>query len=342
MALNKIPVNLITGFLGVGKTTTLQNILKSKPSDERWAVIINEFGAVSIDHTAFAGADENGLVVKEVAGGCICCSANLPMQMTLTLVLRQIKPHRILIEPTGMGHPATILDMLRGKFLKDVLDIRATVCLVDPRQWENEEYREHETFIDQITLADVLIANKIDLAGEILTKEFLAWAKDLFPPKILIGAVEQGDIDPHWLDIEPFPNRKALHPNAHDHEHHHHYHNEELPIPEVGRPLMRESHGLGMYSCGWVFSPEEVFDLAKLKSWMTSLKNVERVKGAFRTGVDWVLINAVHGEFSIEFLSYRRDSRVECISENPLPWKTLEDGLKSCILVYSEKPTVKQ
>lgn len=340
MILNKIPVNVITGFLGVGKTTTLQNILKRKPADERWAIIINEFGTVSIDHTTFAGADENDLIVKEIAGGCICCTANLPMQMTLTMVLRQVKPHRILIEPTGIGHPETILDMLRGKFLKDVLNVRATVCLVDPRQWENEDYREHETFIDQITLADVLIANKIDLAGETLTQEFLEWAKELFPPKILIGAVEQGDVDPNWLNIEPFPNRKSLHPQAHDHEHHHHHHNEELPIPQVGKPLMRESHGLGRCSCGWVFSPDEVFELAKLKVWISSLQNVERVKGAFRTGVDWVLINAVRGEFSIEYLAYRRDSRVECISANPLPWKTLEDGLRGCILSVSEKTTM--
>lgn len=337
MSLHKIPVNLITGFLGVGKTTTLQNILKHKPADERWAVIINEFGAVSIDHTAFAGADENGLVVKEIAGGCICCTANLPMQMTLTLVLRQVKPHRILIEPTGIGHPESILDLLHGKFLKDVLDVRATICLIDPRQWEKEDYRQHETYIDQVTLADVLIANKIDLAGKVLTQTFLEDASALFPPKILIGAVTQGDIDPSWLNIEPFPNRKALHPHAHDHAHHHQHPNEELPIPEVGIPLMRESHGLERYSCGWVFSPEEVFNLSKLKSWVVSLKNVERVKGAFRTGVDWVLINAVRGEFSVEYLAYRRDSRVECIATNPLPWKTLEDELKDCLLTV---PTI--
>jgi G3E family GTPase len=331
--LYKIPVNLITGFLGVGKTTTLQNILQRKPAEERWAVIINEFGAVSIDHTPFAGADENGLVVKEVAGGCICCTANLPMQMTLTLVLRQVKPHRILVEPTGMGHPESILDMLQSRFLKDVLDIRATVCLVDPRQWAKEEYRTHETFIDQITLADVLIANKTDLAGEALTREFLEWGQALFPPKILLGAVTQGDIDPQWLDIEPFPQRKALYPQAHAHEHHHHHHDEQLPVPQVGKPLMCESHGLGRYSCGWVFSPEEVFDLHKLKTWLALLSQVERVKGAFRTGTDWVLLNAVRGEFSVEYLAYRRDSRVECIAANPLPWKTLEDGLKACILV---------
>ena len=129
----KIPVNIITGFLGVGKTTTIQHILASKPQNERWAIIINEFGAVSIDHTAFE--EKDSLLIKEVSGGCICCTANLPMQVTLTSILRSQKPDRILIEPTGMGHPENILDLLQNKYLKDILEIRATICLVDPRRW---------------------------------------------------------------------------------------------------------------------------------------------------------------------------------------------------------------
>lgn len=332
--MNKIPVNLITGFLGVGKTTSIKQLLKNKPTNERWALIINEFGAVAIDQTAFEETTENGLTVREVAGGCICCTANLPMQMTLTLVLRQIKPHRILIEPTGIGHPESILDMLRSKFLRDVLDIRATICLVDPRQWQQDKYREHETFIDQITLSDVLIANKIDLAGEALTHDFLSWAKDLFPPKILIGAVNQGDIDSNWIDIEPFVQRKALYPQAHEAHHHTHHHPEETADPSTGFEGMvrRESHGLGQYGCGWMFSPDVVFELPKLKAFVASLQSYERVKGAFRTGVDWVLINAVRGEFTVEYLAYRRDSRIEVISTSPIPWKTIEDGLRNCVL----------
>lgn len=203
----KIPVNIITGFLGVGKTTAIKHILANKPANERWAIIINEFGAVSIDHTAID--EQDGLVIKEVAGGCICCTANVPMQVTLTSILRNQKPDRILIEPTGMGHPASILDLLQSKYLKDILEIRATICLVDPRRWADVNVRSHETFQDQINLADVLVANKADLVGEELAEKFKLWSKSLFPPKLLVETVSNGKINVDWLDIEPFTGRKA-------------------------------------------------------------------------------------------------------------------------------------
>jgi G3E family GTPase len=330
--IQKIPTNLITGFLGVGKTTALQHILKTKPNDERWALIINEFGAISIDHTPFAEADQNGLMVKEVAGGCICCSANLPMQVTLNLVIKQLKPHRILIEPTGMGHPENILDMLRSRFLVNVLDVRATICLVDPRQWNTEKYRSHETFIDQITLADVLVANKTDLAGEALTNDFLAWADDLFPPKTIVKAVVNGCILAEWLDVKSLPDRQALY-HGHSDQHHHHSSEPEPTTPEGIEVVRRESHGLGGYGVGWVFSADVVFDLVKLKKWVATNQQLERIKGAFRTGKDWVFLNAVRGECTVSHLAYRRDSRVEVISDSPIAWQTLEDNLKACRLL---------
>jgi G3E family GTPase len=332
--IQKIPTNLITGFLGVGKTTALLHILKTKPADERWALIINEFGAVSIDHTPFAEADHNGLMVKEVAGGCICCSANLPMQVTLNLVIKQLKPHRILIEPTGIGHPENILDMLRSRFLVNVLDVRATICLVDPRQWNTEKYRSHETFIDQITLADVLVANKTDLAGEQLTNDFLDWADDLFPPKTIVKAVRNGCVLPEWLDVESSLSRQALY-HGHSQEHHHHHSAEPDSVAPEGMEIVRkESHGLGGYGVGWIFSAEVVFDLHKLKKWVAANPQLERIKGAFRTGKDWVFLNAVRGECTVSHLAYRRDSRVEVISDLPIGWKTLEDNLKDCRLLF--------
>lgn len=328
----KIPVNIITGFLGVGKTTTIQHILASKPQNERWAIIINEFGAVSIDHTAFE--EKDGLLIKEVSGGCICCTANLPMQVTLTTILRSQKPDRILIEPTGMGHPENILDLLQNKYLKAILEIHATICLVDPRRWGDANVRSHETFQDQINLADVLVANKSDLAGEELVSKFTAWAKALYPPKLLVESVSNGKIDVNWLNIEPFQGRKALFPQAHAHEHHHHS-EEETTIPEIGKPIKKVSKGLGMYSCGWIFSPEEIFSLPKLRQFFSTLQGVDRAKGVFRTGKDWVLINAVDNEFTVQYIAYRRDSRIELIANYDLDWLVFEVKLRECVV--SEK-----
>ena len=324
----KIPVNIITGFLGVGKTTAIKHILEKKPKNERWAVIINEFGAVSIDHTAINQQD--GLTIKEVAGGCICCTANVPMQVTLTSILRNQKPDRILIEPTGMGHPANILDLLQNKYLKDILEIRATICLVDPRRWADANVRSHETFQDQINLADVLVSNKTDLVDAALAEKFKLWAENLYPPKLLIAATTNAEIDINYLDIAPFQGRKALFPQAHAHQHHHHE-DEETVIPAINQPIKKLSKGLGMYSCGWIFSPEEIFSLPKLRQFFSSLQGVVRAKGVFRTGRDWVFINAVDGEFSVQYIAYRRDSRIELIANYDLDWLVFEVKLKECL-----------
>jgi G3E family GTPase len=332
LGLGRIPVNLITGFLGVGKTTAIKHLLKTKPENERWAIIINEFGAVSIDHAAID--ESEGLSIREVAGGCICCTANLPMQTTLNMLLRQQKPDRILIEPTGMGHPENILDLLRGRFLKDILDVRATICLVDPRRWADIDFNSHETFQDQINLADVVIANKSDLAGEELTDRFKDWADELYPPKLWVDSISNGEIKTKWLDIEPFGERKALFPNAHGHHHHHHdEHLEELIAPPKGEILRKESHGLGRFGCGWIFSSEEIFNLPKLKQFIASLQGVQRAKGVFRIGKDWVFINAVDGEFTTQYIAYRRDSRIELIADKKLDWNEFEGRLKECLIV---------
>ena len=101
--------NLITGFLGSGKTTSILHLLANKDPAEKWAVLVNEFGEVGIDGALLA---DSGAMVKEIPGGCMCCVNGLPMQVGLNTLLRQGKPDRLLIEPTGLGHPKQILDLL--------------------------------------------------------------------------------------------------------------------------------------------------------------------------------------------------------------------------------------
>ena len=97
--IENIPTNIITGFLGVGKTTAITHLLKNKPEGERWAVLVNEFGEIGIDGSLIAGNDseQSGVFIREVPGGCMCCTAGLPMQMALTMLLAKAKPDRLLI-----------------------------------------------------------------------------------------------------------------------------------------------------------------------------------------------------------------------------------------------------
>ena len=81
--------NLITGFLGSGKTTSILHLLANKDPAEKWAVLVNEFGEVGIDGALLANS---GALLKEIPGGCMCCVNGLPMQVGLNTLLRQGKP----------------------------------------------------------------------------------------------------------------------------------------------------------------------------------------------------------------------------------------------------------
>ena len=110
-----IPTNLITGFLGSGKTTAILHLLRCRPENANWAVLVNEFGDVGIDGAMLEQKGlGDGVFIKEVPGGCICCAAGLPLQIALNLLIKKANPERILIEPTGVGHHKKVLDTLTG------------------------------------------------------------------------------------------------------------------------------------------------------------------------------------------------------------------------------------
>ena len=81
-----VPANLITGFLGVGKTTAILDLLRHRPAGDRWAVIVNEYGEVGIDGAILADAADGSLDIREVEGGCICCTSAAEFNLTLAQV----------------------------------------------------------------------------------------------------------------------------------------------------------------------------------------------------------------------------------------------------------------
>ena len=229
----RIPVNIIAGPLGVGKTTMINHLLQNRPQQERWAILVNEYGLVGID-AALMQADaqtskEGGVEIREVAGGCICCSAGIFFEASLIRLLRR-RPDRLLIEPTGLAALSGILDTLGREGIKESVDIRSIICLLDASRIEEDLAREE--VVDQVEAADLLIASRADLSSREQLDVFSAWSKQLFPPKKWIGQVKRGLIPLSYLDLcshfdqEP---RRAGHKHGTDHNHYHesshdHYH----------------------------------------------------------------------------------------------------------------------
>ena len=163
--IRSVPTNIITGFLGVGKTSAILQLLKNKPTNERWAVLVNEFGEIGIDGSMLKGqhSEQQGVFIREVPGGCMCCAAGVPMQIALNQLLKSARPDRLLIEPTGLGHPKEVMQVLSAKHYQSVLTLQKTLTLVDARNLSDARYTSHDTFNQQIAMADTIIGNKLDL-----------------------------------------------------------------------------------------------------------------------------------------------------------------------------------
>ncbi|NHN38181.1 GTP-binding protein [Pseudomaricurvus alcaniphilus] len=328
-ALKAIPTNVITGFLGVGKSTAILNLLKQKPDNERWAVLVNEFGEVGIDGSLFTGqkTEEAGIFIREVPGGCMCCAAGLPMQIALNMLLARAKPQRLLIEPTGLGHPLEVLSVLVAEHYREVVDLRATITLVDARKVHDERYTTHPTFNQQLAIADVIVANKADqyhpgdfpaLLG-FLERTTSLDSKSIF--QVSMGALK---ID--WL---------AAPASQHIQTHHHHTEKDvtsipEAPeIPETGY-LSIDNEGEGFYSRGWIFKPEWIFNSQELYNLLLGV-NVERIKAVFITDQGITAYNKADNVLTEAELDDSMDSRIECISSDRCSLESLEDALLACV-----------
>ncbi|MCB9682494.1 MAG: GTP-binding protein [Alphaproteobacteria bacterium] len=319
-----VPTTIVTGFLGVGKTTAILDLFRHRPAGERWAVLVNEFGEVGIDGALLEG--DAGTVVREIPGGCICCSSGVQLQVDLTRLLAEQRPDRLIIEPTGLASPASILDLLRRPWFAEPIAVRAVITLVEPRRFLMPDHLQDDTFLSQVEVADVLVANKTDLSFPEQLEAFDRKAAALWPPKLVVAHTTHGQLDPAWLDLDPSPARQAaiaVDPHLDDdHDHHHHH--------------------AAAASKGWVFPPDVVFDWERLRDALQDLaapgdalpEGVLRIKGVFHSTAAWVLVQGDDTRLAFSPVQYRRDSRVEILAPvtPPPDWEAVATRLHAAIV----------
>ncbi|MBB3330924.1 G3E family GTPase [Halomonas campaniensis] len=335
--LANIPVHLITGFLGSGKSTLIHRLIEQKPEGERWVVVINEFGQVGIDQAMFAERED--LVVKGLPGGCLCCQLAFVMQATLVNLLHRHRPDRLIIEPSGLGHPAGLLEVLRGEAFAGVLSLQEIVAVLDPRRLDDPRVCEHETFRDQLTLADGVALTMTDLATPAQRAAARAWLGELWPAKRWVAEAPHGALPLARLMVsgELPPGGVAGDSDAHRQLRQAAAGSVVLDdfavvAPQPGRPAREQGEALGHATLGWRWHPSDTFDLDRLALVLGELPAGLRVKGVLHTDAGWKLYNRAAGAVSLTDSAWRRDSRLELIGEaGRLPdADALEASLEAC------------
>ncbi len=319
----KVPTNIITGFLGVGKTTTILNLLKNKPENEQWAVLVNEFGEIGIDGAMMT---DQGAMIKEVPGGCICCTAGVPTSVAITALLRE-NPDRLIIEPTGLGHPKQIMATLSSAQFGPYIEMRSTLTLTDARYFEDEKYLSNQNFKQQLEVADVVVANKNELASKSQNDGMMIWLQEQSIEADIV-ATSHGDLELSLLDMFIKPSDDM---DIEEHHHHHAALEPQFQLPPNQTHIRKENKGQGYFSCGWLFGAELVFDFDELFSMLNAL-TAERVKGVMNTDKGCYAFNVSNGVVSVNELTLSGfESRLEVIDSQLMPWDQLEGVLLGLI-----------
>ena len=327
--IHAVPTHVITGFLGVGKTSAILHLLRQKPDNEHWAVLVNEFGEIGVDGSLLQGqhSEAQGIFIREVPGGCMCCVAGVPMQVALNQLLTRARPHRLLIEPSGLGHPQEVLQALSAEHYQGVLDLRSVLTLVDARKLSDPRYTRHTTFNQQIAMADTIIGNKQDLYQADERAALQAYVAQKGSPQAQVVFTQQGEIAPHYLE-----HTRSASTQTPTHAHQHAQQQpllSEAELPQSGY-LSALNQGEGFFSIGWRFATRHVFQLQPLSAWLQQLQ-VERLKAVFITTEGSRGFNLTADGFTETLLAPAAESRIEMIALAIQPeW---EAQLLACIQV---------
>ncbi len=277
-SIQSVPTNIITGFLGAGKTSAILHLLKNKPANERWAVLVNEFGEIGVDGSLFAGqhTEDQGVFIKEVPGGCMCCAAGVPMKVALNQLLVRAKPDRLLIEPTGLGHPREVLQVLSDDYYRPVLTLHNTIALVDARKLADKKYTEHETFNQQIAIADVVVGNKLDLYQPSDKSRLFTYVMENGKTEVQVFFTQHGELKLSQINGKMHDKTAG---STLEHGAHH-----ELVSGLTSHPdfVKAVNQGEGFHSIGWQFSIHKTFKRSQLLRLFEQL-DAERMKAVFKT-----------------------------------------------------------
>ncbi|UMZ12047.1 cobalamin biosynthesis protein CobW [Pseudomonas sp. MPFS] len=319
--LQDIPTHVIAGPLGAGKTSLIRHLLEQRPANERWAILINEFGQIGLD-AALLSRDDDGIAFGEVAGGCLCCVSGAPFQVGLGRLLRKARPDRLFIEPSGFGHPVQLLKQLAQVPWRGVLALQPCVLVLDAQALAAGQPLPAAQ-LEALPEAGLLVLNKDELLSdgdrlrvlEQLPDRPLFWTRHAaLPLAELPGLSVTAQVA---LEPPELPHGLA-----------------QLPAvwSDPAQPICLSQAQEDGWSIGWRWHPEQQFDLTRIDHWLQNL-DWRRAKLVIHSAEGWRSGNGLdNSPFNWLPSEWRRDSRLELIFAEPQDVAALQASLAQCRL----------
>ena len=319
--LKNIPTHLIAGPLGAGKTSLIRQLLAQRPADERWAVLINEFGQIGLD-AALLTRDADGIALGEVAGGCLCCVNGAPFQIGLGRLLRKARPDRLFIEPSGLGHPAQLLRQLSEAPWQGVLAVQPCVLVLDTQALAAGKPlpAAQQQALDS---AGLLLLNKAENLDDSDRQRIVAqlpprplyWTQQAVLPLSELPGLEAQAV----AGVDNFIMPKGL---------------AQMPAiwSDPTLPICLSQAQEGGWSVGWRWHPSQAFDAVLIGEWLESFE-WRRAKLVIHSVEGWVSANGLDNSLlDWQPSEWRRDSRIELIFSEVQDVESLQRGLADCRL----------
>lgn len=230
-----IKTDIFSGFLGAGKTTLIKKLADEAYKDEKLVIVENEFGEIGIDKGFL---EDSGIEITEMNSGCICCTLVGDFTNALKKVAQELKPDRIIIEPSGVGK---LSDVKEAAQQVEEIDIAAGVTVVDAKKCKMYMKNFGEFFNNQIENADIIVLSHTKGMAEDRLAEAVHMIRE--------HNAEAPIITTDWDSISGGQILDAMndcgchhHEHDHDHEHEHHHHDEECGCHEHHHEHEHEHH----------------------------------------------------------------------------------------------------
>ena len=232
--MEKTKIDIISGFLGAGKTTLIKKLLKDAFKDEQVVLIENEFGEIGIDGGFLK---EAGIQIREMNSGCICCSLVGDFGASLKEVISKYHPDRILIEPSGVGKLSDVIKAVQGVAEETGLVLNSYTTVVDAKKCKMYMRNFGEFFNNQVEYAGAIIMSRTDIVDEAKAQAAMELLREINPKAAIITTPIEKlegakilEVMEHPVSLEQEMMEEEVCPecgHVHEHGHHHHDHDHE-------------------------------------------------------------------------------------------------------------------